>query len=117
VFDPQTDEFTELCGSDVPLGVDADWSYEERGPLALRTGQILLLGTDGIWESRNPQDRFFGKDAPREIIRRYADCPADQISRAITTALVAFRRDRHQEDDVTLVVIKVVDSQSVMGES
>ena len=106
-YDPGTDAFTELPGGDLPLGIDGDWQYSEHGPVDLTSGQILLLGTDGIWESRNPQGRFFGKDALREIIRRHADRSAEQISQAVTATLSGFREDRAQEDDVTLVVVKV----------
>ena len=98
-YDPKADAFAELEGGDLPLGVDADWQFEERGPVELRPGQIILLGTDGIWECRSPHDRFFGKDALREIIRRHADAPAEQISQAITNALADFRKDRAQEDE------------------
>ncbi|MCH7813910.1 MAG: SpoIIE family protein phosphatase, partial [Planctomycetes bacterium] len=106
-YDPGSDAFTELPGSDLPLGIDGDWQYSEHGPVELTSGQILLLGTDGIWESRNPQGCFFGKDALREIIRRHADRPAKEISNAVTATLAEFRKDRAQEDDVTLVVVKV----------
>ncbi|MCP4250085.1 MAG: SpoIIE family protein phosphatase [bacterium] len=106
-YDPATDAFTELPGGDLPLGVDGDWQYSEHGPVELAAGQILLLGTDGIWESRSPQGSFFGKDALRELIRRHADRPAKEISQAVTTELAEFRKNRAQEDDVTLVVVKV----------
>ncbi|MHC4234978.1 MAG: SpoIIE family protein phosphatase, partial [Planctomycetota bacterium] len=72
-YDPQNDEFGAFEGGDLPLGVDSAWSYTERGPGQLHPGQIIVLGTDGIWESRNSHDEFFGKDALREVIRRHAD--------------------------------------------
>ncbi|HUU82549.1 MAG TPA: SpoIIE family protein phosphatase [Phycisphaerae bacterium] len=108
VFDPETDAFSELEGSGLPLGIEAGWAYRESGPVTLKPGQVVLLGTDGIWESRNPQGDFFGKDALREVIRRNADAPAERISKAVTEVLAQFRKDHAQEDDVTLVVIKVL---------
>ena len=110
IFDPATDSFSELAGSGLPLGIEPEWQYHESGPADLQPGQIILLGTDGIWESRNPQGQFFGKDALREVIRRQADAPAKQISQAVTDTLAHFRKDHAQEDDVTLVVIKVLPS-------
>jgi len=72
------------------------------------SGQIIVIGTDGIWESRNPAGRMFGKDGLREVIRRNAGCSADGITHAITDALAAFRQTSPQEDDVTLVVVKIL---------
>ena len=108
VYNPDAGTFGELEGGDVPLGVAPGWQYQEWGPSELHAGQVIVLGTDGIWEARNPQDEFFGKDALREIIRRQASASAEQISQSITNALADFRKDRAQEDDVTLVVIKVL---------
>jgi sigma-B regulation protein RsbU (phosphoserine phosphatase) len=108
IYDPASGKFSELAGGDVPLGVDASWQYHELGPVELKPGQTILLGTDGIWESRDPQGEFFGKEALREVIRRHAQAPAGQISRAVTDTLAQFRKERAQEDDVTLVVIKLL---------
>jgi multidrug efflux pump subunit AcrB len=44
----------------------------------------------------------------RRIIRENAQRDAREISVAVTDALAAFRRTRAQEDDVTLVVVKVL---------
>ena len=108
LYDPRTDSFSELVGGGIPLGVEPSWRYTESGPLALEQGQIMVIGTDGIWEARNPQGKFFGKDALREIIHQNADRPAQDISDAITAALSMFRQESPQEDDVTLIVVKVV---------
>ncbi len=106
-YDPAIDEFGELAGCDLPLGIDPDWVFTEHPPLQLSAGQIVVIGTDGIWEARNPERKFFGKDALREVIRANAAGSASEICDAITDAVARFRRGRPQEDDVTLVVIKV----------
>lgn len=107
-YDPAADVFEEWAGGDIPLGIQAQWPYKEHGPVALHPGQIIVIGTDGIWESRNPAGRMFGKDGLREVIRRNAGCSADGITHAITDALAAFRQTSPQEDDVTLVVVKIL---------
>jgi sigma-B regulation protein RsbU (phosphoserine phosphatase) len=106
-YDPATGEFGELAGCDLPLGIDPDWIFTEHPPLHLKDGQIVVIGTDGIWEARNPERKFFGKDALREVIRENAARSACEICDAVTDAVARFRRGRPQEDDVTLVVIKV----------
>ena len=106
-YDPATGKFGELAGGGIPLGIEAGWAYEEHRDPVPPTGHIIVIGTDGIWEARNPSGDMFGKDAFRRVIRDNADRSAEQISRAVTDALAAFRHTSAQHDDVTLVVIKI----------
>lgn len=108
VYDPTTDTFDEWDGGDIPLGIELEWEYREFARDGLRRDMTIVIGTDGIWESRNADGDLFGKPALREIIRRHAGKSAEEISRAITRAIAEFRGDRPQEDDVTLVVVKVL---------
>ncbi len=111
VFDPAADTFEELAGEDLALGLDSEWQYHQQGPVGLHEGQVIFLGTDGIWEARNPRGEFFGKDAVRDVIRRHSRCSASEIGQAIVDAVNTFRQDRPQADDVTLVVAKVVETK------
>ncbi|MGW8302814.1 MAG: PP2C family protein-serine/threonine phosphatase, partial [Desulfobacterales bacterium] len=72
----------------------------------LRPGQILVLTTDGVLEAHNEKEEMFGRDRLMEIIRRYAGLGAEGIRLAIIDAVKAFRGEAHQEDDITLVVLK-----------
>ena len=69
VYDPSTDSFSELYGDGIALGVDETWSFQENRQELWSDSQIVLIGTDGIWESENPQGEEFGKKRLREIIR------------------------------------------------
>jgi serine phosphatase RsbU (regulator of sigma subunit) len=51
---------------------------------------------------------MFGKESLFEIIRQCAESSAKQIVAAIIDALNRFRHGAIPEDDVTLVVVKVV---------
>ncbi len=105
---PEGDTFEELKGEGLVLGVDENFVFEEHERDGLETGQILFLGTDGIWEARNSQNEMFGKDAVRDIIRQNAEMSAAEILEAVLGSLRTFKGDTEPEDDVTLVVIKVV---------
>ncbi len=100
------DEFEELVGGGVPLGVDADWRYDEFGPKSLHSNDVLVLGTDGVWETRNASRELFGKDRLKETIHRNKLKTAAEIAEAITTAAKEFRGEHQQDDDLTLVVVK-----------
>ncbi|NLX14609.1 MAG: SpoIIE family protein phosphatase [Phycisphaerales bacterium] len=102
------DQFEELGNGGIPLGIEADWRYTEHTHDRLEPGAVIVIGTDGIWEQNDPQGQPFGKAALRNLIQTNAEGSAENISRAITGALAAHRKDRPQDDDVTLVVIKVL---------
>ncbi|MEM1330210.1 MAG: SpoIIE family protein phosphatase [Planctomycetota bacterium] len=106
VYDPAADEFVELEGADIPLGVDGGWEFGEHHAGPLPEGAVVMLGTDGIWEARDPAGAMFGKDRLREVIRAHRGGTADEISQAITAAVDAFRDTESQLDDITLVVFR-----------
>jgi sigma-B regulation protein RsbU (phosphoserine phosphatase) len=68
----------------------------------------LLIGTDGVWETENPQGEGFGKQRLREIIRQHKHQTSQEIVHAITLALANHRQTASQQDDITLVVVKKV---------
>ena len=108
VYRPAEDSFFELEGHDIPLGIDDDWQYNEQTSDALRPGDVLVVGTDGIWECFNKQDQQFGKDRMREVIRQASQGSADDIAKAVSKACEQWRGERDQNDDITLVVVKLV---------
>ncbi|MGB5985247.1 MAG: SpoIIE family protein phosphatase, partial [Desulfobacterales bacterium] len=107
IFDPRQDRFQELMGHGVALGVDESFVYGENQWSGLSEGQIIAVGTDGLWESHDRQGRMFGKERLRAIIRRHAHAGADEILAAVFAELGTFMNGLRHEDDITLVVIKV----------
>lgn len=107
IYDPKSDEFTELKGTGVAFGLDYTFEYEEF-ERKLSANQIILIGTDGIWEMRNNGDEMFGKERLKMIIRQNSTCTSKELLRIITKSLNEFRGNMILEDDVTMVVVKVV---------
>lgn len=107
LYDPNRDRFDELQGEGVSLGADPNFRYTENVRRHLSDGQIILIGTDGIWETRNASDEFFGKKRLKDLVRLHRGASADQILSAVIEAIENFRRNPKRLDDVTLVVIKV----------
>lgn len=106
VYDPSTDSFNELNGHGTVLGIDENWSFQEYKQSGWSDGQIIVIGTDGIWETENYRAEKFGKDRLRKIIRQHSKVSAQEMINAITENLAAFRETAPQNDDVTLVVVK-----------
>ena len=107
LYDPKTDEFEELQGEGIPLGADASWVYTENTKAGVSKDQIILIGTDGIWEAQNPGGEMFGKKRVQGLIRHNASGSAGDIMQAIFDDLNRFRTGKKFEDDVTLVVVKI----------
>jgi sigma-B regulation protein RsbU (phosphoserine phosphatase) len=108
-YDPRNDSLEELRGSGMAMGIDGDHDYGQYAKEDLADGQIILMGTDGIWEAQNLQGEMFGKDPLYRIIRQYSDMDAKGLLTACLYALDKFRDGVKPEDDVTLVVIKVTE--------
>jgi sigma-B regulation protein RsbU (phosphoserine phosphatase) len=106
VYDPSTDSFSELYGDGIALGVDETYAFQENTQELWSDSQIVLIGTDGIWESENPQGEGFGKKRLREIIRSHKHQNSQEIVDAITAALANHRETAPQQDDITMVIIK-----------
>ncbi len=112
VYDPAADTFESMTGQGLPLGIDPAATFTEQS-MPLTAGQIIVLSTDGIWEARNQEGNMFGKDRLVDIVRRNAAETAKAISLSILDAVEDFRRFGRQEDDLTIVVIKVDPDQNV----
>jgi sigma-B regulation protein RsbU (phosphoserine phosphatase) len=107
IFDPAADRFDEIETSSLPLGVMEDTEYTEASHGPLRPGQVIFIGTDGVWEMPNAAGEQFGKPRLREVIRAAASGSAADLVQAVVDRLVAFRGESRPVDDVTFVVIKL----------
>ena len=72
-----------------------------------------MVGTDGVWETRNAAEEMFGKERVRDLVRRHASRDARHIREAILAAVRSFMGDRRAEDDITLMVVKLGDGQTI----
>ncbi|MCZ7636945.1 MAG: serine/threonine-protein phosphatase [Verrucomicrobia bacterium] len=94
------------CGP--ALGVDSEAVYPESEPLELESGDLVLLTTDGVEEAESPAGEGFGESRLLEVVRAsQAGCARDIIA-AVRTALTDFCGGAPQQDDITLVVAKVL---------
>ena len=107
IYDPQKDTFEELSGTGIALGVNGDFRYEENKKTGVSHGQIIALGTDGVWEARNSEGSMFGKKRFREVIRRNARENANRILDAVYDELDHHTKGFKSDDDITLVVARI----------
>ncbi len=106
LYDPETDVFEELGGKGIPIGIFGNSDYPDYAK-PISAGQLIILGTDGIWECMDPSGNMFGKKRFQNLIRTHADKPARRIVETVIAEVDQFRDGAEQDDDVTVVIIKV----------
>ena len=107
LYDSDRDFFEDLRGQGLPLGVSEDAVYEE-SVKHISPGQVILVGTDGIKETCNAKGEMFGENRLKKILRGHAQKTAKDVIAAVIDALEHFRFPLKRQDDITLVVIKVL---------
>lgn len=106
-FDASRETFEELAGGDIPLGIDAQWSFGPPGERSFARGDIVVLATDGVWEARAGDGRRFGKERIREHVRAHRQGDARHIAHALVDEVARFRGSEPPHDDMTVVVVKI----------
>lgn len=89
------------------LGLSADAQYDSPDPVRLSPGDLLLMVTDGILESRAPNGRLYGAERLREAARAERGAPVARTIEALRRDLAEFVQGCPPEDDQTLVVCRV----------
>ena len=108
VYDSLSDQFVEIDGGGVPLGILDGGVYEEYLLGDVKSGQVYLVSTDGVWETINAAGDMFGKDRVQDIIRKHASMSAAEIGERLRAELVRFGGELGRNDDVTFIVVKVL---------
>ena len=97
----------ELPNTGMLMGIFEDATFEQAGPVPLRSGDVVVVGTDGIWEARDASGNLFGKERLYEILRQ-AHGSAEEICQVILQAVEDFVGSAPRQDDVTVVVLKTL---------
>jgi phosphoserine phosphatase RsbU/P len=98
-------EVERLAAGGPVLGVFPDGSYEQ-GQVAIRTGDRLVLYTDGITEAQDHSDEQFGEERLEAVIAANRGCSAPALQARVSDAVAAFTSG-HFQDDATLIVMAI----------
>lgn len=106
LYRAETGDVTELTATTMPLGVMSDVEFKPIQHETLAAGDILAVGTDGIWEATNPSGELFGAERVGQLLKDFAAYSAEEIIDNILLQVEAFQEEIPQDDDITLVVLK-----------
>jgi serine phosphatase RsbU (regulator of sigma subunit) len=88
------------------LGDVEDSRYMEQ-KISLQSGDLIALFTDGLTEYRNNNGDEYSERRLRRILEQCHTLDAEEVGRTILRDLSQFAAQAPQEDDVTVVVVKV----------
>jgi serine phosphatase RsbU (regulator of sigma subunit) len=76
--------------------------------VTLEPGDILTLFTDGVTEQENENDEQFSLDRLKDLIVSKETYAAAELVADVTEAVSTFAGTKEQEDDLTIVVAKIL---------
>jgi sigma-B regulation protein RsbU (phosphoserine phosphatase) len=92
------------------LGIDRGERFEEileEAEAPLRRGDLFLFFTDGLSEAMNAQAELFGEGRLRRIIEGSDGLGSEEIKERILGEVRGFVGGAAQNDDMTMVILKV----------
>ena len=93
-------------GIGLEQGIIFDSTLTEQ-EINLVPGQIYAFYSDGITEAMNENLDLFGEDKLSELLRNKTTCTSTQILNEIWSSISAFKGAAAQNDDMTMVLVKV----------
>ncbi len=93
-----------LTRTALPLGIIPDGEWEQ-GQVQLSSGDVLALYTDGITESQDEDEEFFGEGRLFRILAANASRSAEVIEDKLIAAVRDFTGDHPQYDDITVMIL------------
>jgi sigma-B regulation protein RsbU (phosphoserine phosphatase) len=98
---------TVLYSTGLPLGIQSDGDFAVAPEVHLEPGELVVLWTDGVVESRSPSGEFFGEDRALSMVRSHRAKPARDIVEALCHGVRSFAQSQPPHDDMTAIVLKV----------
>jgi serine phosphatase RsbU (regulator of sigma subunit)/streptogramin lyase len=106
IYRAVSDHVEEIELKGMPLGSFSDIPYQWK-ELGLNTGDTVLFMTDGFTERFNERGEVLGEERARKLFEESGQRAPEQIIEHLVNAGKAWANGRPQNDDVTLVVVKV----------
>jgi sigma-B regulation protein RsbU (phosphoserine phosphatase) len=109
-YSSQSKTIQPLKTRGVCLGIDRDTGFSsclEEKSIAVKSGDVLLLYSDGITEAMNSDHHLFDQSRLESALKESVHFPAEKIVERINLRLDEFVQSEEPHDDVTMVAIKV----------
>ena len=108
-------EVQVLRSTGMAMGLQVETVISEAEDIRLRTGDAVLLATDGLQKMVSRHGEKFGTERMIELIRKNRDLPARMIIDYLKKACRDFADPKGRAEDVTLVLVKCDGSDRFSG--
>jgi sigma-B regulation protein RsbU (phosphoserine phosphatase) len=98
-------EVTSIDATGVPVGLFCVREYGVK-TLSMEPGDLLVLYTDGVTETRNRADEEYGEDRLRQLVAGVANEAPRVIVDTCVADVAAFRGPARRIDDITVMAIR-----------
>jgi sigma-B regulation protein RsbU (phosphoserine phosphatase) len=88
------------------IGTFLNEPYEQE-TIQLKSGDMLVVYTDGVTEALNPAGVEFGEEKLRSIAAESLRLPARESGARVIAKVLEWQGQASQHDDITLIVVKV----------
>jgi len=107
IFCPAGESAYLLEADGTALGVLPD-SMSQSHQLLLKSGDILVVGTDGFSEAENAHGGMFGYEGLLRKVDELGSLAAQEIAEGLVSSIHQFVDGHPQSDDQTLLVLKAI---------
>lgn len=91
----------------LPIALDEDITeFINSATVELKTGDGVVLYTDGITETFNLDKQQYGLDRLCNVISQNWQHPIEEIKQTVINDILTFRGEEKQFDDITLLILK-----------
>lgn len=105
LINSETGAITEILHKSMPLGAFKNFTYQET-EVEFRSGDTLVLFTDGLSELFNETKEIFGFERLKEILQKNKDLEPSPLIDVLKEEIRLWTGTGEQNDDITIVVIK-----------
>ena len=79
----------------------------EEDTLAISSGDVVVLFTDGVSEAMNEADDMFGEERLSRLVEEHVKLGVEELRERILTEVETFVGTASQHDDMTLVLLRI----------
>ncbi len=92
--------------SGLPFAIDGEPGGFRVESYPMNPGAMIVLLTDGFYETLNERDEQFGEERVIELCRRHRSAPLPELVGALVAAVRDFAGSRPQADDLTALILR-----------
>jgi sigma-B regulation protein RsbU (phosphoserine phosphatase) len=85
-----------------------DWAQYDQAAVQLRSGDALVIYSDGLTEAERVTGEEFGDNRLSDLVVANRKLPADQLCQAIFSEVERWSDSEERVDDQTLVIVKAI---------